>query len=275
MRIDAHQHYWAIARGDYGWMGPAVAPIVRDFGPADLAPHLAAGGIAATVLVQAADTVAETEYMLSLADAEPSIAAVVGWVDLEAADATETLARLARHPKLRGIRPMLQDIADTFWVLRPAVLETLALLQGLGLSFDALIQPRHLPVIAALADRLPGLAIVVDHGAKPFIAKGELEPWAADIAALARRAHVCCKLSGLVTEAGDDWSAPRLASYVATLLAAFGPDRLMFGSDWPVVNLAGGYDAWLATAEALTAGLSETERAAVFGGTAARFYRIG
>lgn len=275
MRIDAHQHYWAISRGDYGWMGPAVAPIARDFAPADLAPHLAAGGIDATVLVQAADTVAETEYMLALADAEPTIAAVVGWVDLEAADAPDTLARLARHPKLRGIRPMLQDIADTFWILRPAVLETLARLPDLGLSFDALIQPRHLPVIAALADRLPELAIVVDHGAKPFIASGALEPWAADMAALARREHVCCKLSGLVTEAGDDWSAARLAPYVHTLLEAFGPDRLMFGSDWPVVNLAGGYDAWLATAEALTAGLSGAEKAAVFGGTAARFYRVG
>ncbi|WP_189347263.1 MULTISPECIES: amidohydrolase family protein [unclassified Mesorhizobium] len=274
LRIDAHQHYWQIARGDYFWMGPHVAPIVRDVFPADLAPHLQAAGIARTVVVQAAATVAETEFMLDLADKDDSIAAVVGWVDLEADDVEATLRRLAARPKFRGIRPMLQDIDDTFDILKPKQLAALKLLPKLGLRFDALAQPRHLPVVAALADHMPDLPIVVDHAAKPFIAKGILEPWASDMAALAKRPSVVCKFSGLVTEAGPNWSIAGLKPYADHLLACFGPDRLMFGSDWPVCELAATYENWLAAARELLAGLSPVEQDAVFGGTAARFYGI-
>lgn len=273
-RIDAHQHYWQVARGDYGWMGPHVAPIRRDYFPADMKPHLDAVGISRTVVVQAAPTVAETEFLLDLADRDETIAAVVGWVDLHASDAVATLQRLARRPKFRGIRPMLQDIDDTFDILDPSCIAALERMPALGLSFDALLQPRHLPVAAALADRLPDLAVVVDHGAKPFIATGMIEPWASDMAALAKRPGVFCKLSGLITEAGDGWSIERLKPYADHLLDVFGADRLMFGSDWPVLDLTATYAEWWEAAHALTARLSDGERSALFGGTAARFYRI-
>lgn len=273
-RIDAHQHYWVIARGDYGWMGPHVAPIVRDALPTEMHAHRAACGIGRTIVVQAAPTVAETEFLLDLAEDEPSIAGVVGWVDLKAADARSTLERLARRPKLRGIRPMLQDIEDTRYILDPVCVETLSALPGLGLRFDALVQPRHLSVIAELADLLPRLSIVVDHGAKPFIADGLIEPWASEMQALAARPQIFCKLSGLVTEAGHDWSVERLRPYADHLLACFGPQRLMFGSDWPVVELAATYGQWWETVRELTSGLSETERDAVFGGVAAAFYGV-
>jgi L-fuconolactonase len=274
VRIDAHQHYWKIARGDYDWMGPPVAPIIRDYLPADLQPHLKAAGIEKTVLVQAAATVAETEFMLELAEGEASIGGVVGWIDLDAPDAPAELKRLAGHRKFRGIRPMLQDIDDTFFILAEHRVAVLEALPSLGLTFDTLVQPRHLPVIAALADRLPELKIVVDHGAKPFIAKGVIEPWASDMAALAQRPNVFAKISGLLNEAGTDRSATALKPYVETLLSAFGPERLMFGSDWPVVELAATYGDWWRIANELTAGLSEAGREAIFGGTAARFYRI-
>lgn len=274
MRIDAHQHFWKIARGDYDWMGPPVAPIIRDYLPADLQPHLKAAGIEKTVLVQAAATVPETEFMLELAEREATIGGVVGWIDLDAPDAPAVLKRLAGHRKFRGIRPMLQDIDDTFFILAEHRVAVLEALPSLGLTFDALVQPRHLPVVAALADRLPELKIVVDHGAKPFIAMGVIEPWASDMAALAKHQNVFAKISGLLTEAGADRSAAALKPYVDTLLSAFGPERLMFGSDWPVVELAATYDDWWRIANELTAGLSEAGRKAIFGGTAARFYRI-
>lgn len=274
MRIDAHQHYWQVARGDYGWLTPEVGPIYRDYGPADLKPHIDAAGIERTVVVQAAPTLAETEFLLDLAERELSIAGVVGWVDLADPDVETTLRHLADRPKFRGVRPMLQDMEDTFFILRDENLAVLSLLPKLGLTFDALIRPRHLPVIAALTDRLPDLPIVVDHGAKPFIAKGVLEPWAADMSALALRPNVFCKLSGLATEAGGVWSAEVLAPYVRHLMACFGPDRLMFGSDWPVLELAGSYGDWVTAAESLTVHLPEAARAALFGGTAARFYGL-
>ncbi len=273
-RIDAHQHYWTLGLGHNNWPTPDLAAIHRDFAPSDLAPHLAACGVVRTVLVQAAPNIAETEFLLELSQKEDTVAAVVGWVDVCAPTAVGELERLARYPKFRGIRPMLQGIEDTAYILQPAALETLDRVAAIGLRFDALIQPRHLPVIAALADRLPGLPIVVDHGAKPFIETGVTEPWRADMAALARRSNVFVKLSGLVTEAGEDWSVERLKPYAAHLLEVFGPDRIMFGSDWPVVELAATYERWMEAADALTAHLDAKGKEAVFRATAAAFYGI-
>ncbi|MCA1442220.1 amidohydrolase family protein [Ensifer sp. IC4062] len=272
--IDAHQHYWTLGLGHNNWPGPDLAPIYRDFGPEDLKPNLAAAGILRTVLVQAAPNVKETEFLLSLAEREDTVAAVVGWVNILAADAVSEIRRLKASPKLKGIRPMLQSILETAWILQPQAIATLQALPGLDMRFDALIQPRHLPIIAALADEVPDLAIVVDHCAKPFIAAGKLEPWQSDMAALARRPNVHVKLSGLVTEAGGGWSVERLRPYAAHILDVFGTDRVMFGSDWPVVLLDAEYGAWFAAAQELTAHLTPSERENVFSGTAARFYRL-
>lgn len=273
-KIDAHHHYWRVDRGDYFWMGPRFAPLVRNALPADLKPHLEAANIARTVVVQAAETVAETDFLLDLADEHSSIGAIVGWVDLNAHDVEPTLRRLAARAKFRGIRPVLQDIDDTFDILKARQLAALKILPKLNLRFDALIQPRHLPIVAALADHIPDLQIVVDHGAKPFIARGTMEPWASDMAALAKRPSVMCKFSGLATEAGPNWSVASLKPYADHLLACFGPERLMFGSDWPVCELAATYENWMAAAKELLSGLSPSELDSVFGGNAAQFYNI-
>jgi L-fuconolactonase len=275
MQIDAHQHFWRPARGDYGWLTPDAHPaICRDFLPADLAPLLRDASVERTVLVQAAPTAAETDFLLDLAAETPSVAGVVGWVDLEAPDAAASIARLAARPKLVGLRPMLQDLADDAWILRPSLAPALDAIERAGLRFDALVKPRHLPHLMRLAAGRPGLRVVIDHGAKPDIAGGELEHWAAAMRALAADTAACCKLSGLVTEARADWSPPDLRPYVEVLLAAFGPGRLMWGSDWPVVNEAGGYAAWRSTALALTEACSPGDRDLIFGGVAQRFYGL-
>jgi L-fuconolactonase len=272
MRIDSHQHFWKLSRGDYGWLTPDKGPIYRDFGPADLAPIRVRNAIDRTIIVQAAPTIAETQYMLEIAAAEPSVAGVVGWVDFEADDAPDRIAELARDRLLVGLRPMVHDIADDDWLLRADIAPALRATASAGLVFDALVRPRHLSRVLVVADQHPDLQIVVDHGAKPFIRERRLDPWRADIAALAARPNIACKLSGLANESRPDWAARDLAPYVDHLLAAFGPARLMWGSDWPVVDLAGGYDRWLAAATETTAGLADADRDAIFGGTAQRIY---
>ena len=270
--IDAHQHFWRLARGDYGWLTPALAPIHRDFGPPDLAPILARHGIARTILVQAAPTVAETEYLLAIAHATPFVAGVVGWVDFDARDAPDVVARLAADPRLVGLRPMVQDIADDDWLARPAHAPVFEALVAHGLVFDALVLPRHLPRLARVLERHPALTVVVDHGAKPRIREREIERWRTDLATLATHPQTHCKLSGLVTEALPNAGPDVLVPYIDALLGLFGADRLLWGSDWPVVELAGGYDRWREISLAALAGLSAAERAAVLGGTAERLY---
>jgi L-fuconolactonase len=273
MRIDAHQHFWRLARGDYGWLTPALAPIYRDFGIEDLKPHLAAAGISGTVLVQAAPSEAETEFLLGLAgESGGLVKAVVGWADFEAPDAPRSLERLARDPLLRGVRPMMQDIPDTDWMLHPALDPAFRAIIDLDLCFDALVQPRHLTNLRRLLDRYPALKLVVDHGAKPRIAADEREPWAADMHALARETDAWCKLSGLVTEASATWEMADLQPYADHLLDCFGGERLIWGSDWPVVELAGGYERWWTATEALLRPLDEASRERVLGENAARFY---
>ncbi|MEV8467653.1 amidohydrolase family protein [Fluviibacterium sp. DFM31] len=276
MRIDAHQHFWTLSRGDYPWPNESVALIFRDFGPGDLAPLLAAAGINRTILVQATDTVAETEFLLDLAARNEFVAGVVGWVDLTALDAVATIDRLRADPGLKGLRPMLQNIEATDWILQDAAAPTLAHMEAAGLRFDALIQPRHLPVIDKLAGRYPGLPIVIDHIAKPVMGGGVAPDadWADGIGRLATRDNVWCKLSGVVTEAGPGWTTGDLAPFAAHVLDAFGAGRVMFGSDWPVVTLASDYATWAQTADWLIADLPAPEQAEVRGGTAARFYGI-
>lgn len=274
MQVDAHQHFWRLSRGDYGWLTPELQPIHRDFAPGDLRPLMAAAGVERTVLVQAAPTEAETGFLLELAEAEPFVAGVVGWVDFEAPDAAQRIAALAARPKLVGLRPMIQDMADDRWMLGAEISPALHAMTERGLTFDALVFPRHLPILREFARRYPDLDIVIDHAAKPDIAAGALDDWARDIRLLAGETGLVCKLSGLITEAGPSWSVERLRPYVDVLVEAFGAERLMWGSDWPVVNLAGSYANWRTAAAVLLADRSDDERAAIFGRTASVFYGL-
>lgn len=271
-RVDAHHHVWRLDRGDYAWLTPDL-PIHRDYGLDDLRPLL--GDIATTVLVQAAPTEAETQFLLRVArESGGLVRGVVGWVDFTAADAPEQIARLARDPSLKGLRPMLQDIPDTTWILHPEVQPGLIEMAARGLVFDALIQPRHLPVVLELARWHPTLRLVIDHAAKPDIAARAFDPWAAGMTRVARESQAVCKLSGLVTEASADWVLDDLRPYVGHLLDVFGPRRLLWGSDWPVVELAGGYTRWREASQELLRDLPDAERDAVLGGTAAAVYRL-
>jgi L-fuconolactonase len=276
MHIDAHQHYWDPARGDYGWLTPDLDPLYRTFGPADLAPLRERADVQRTVVVQAAPTVEETRYLLELAQDDASIAGVVGWVPMLSRDAPDLIAELARHPKFKGIRPMLQDLPDDDWIVNPGLAPAVEALIAHDLAFDALIFARHVDALETFIKRFPTLRIVIDHGGKPPIRDGRSgwQRWADGITRLASLAHVHCKLSGLATEAAAGWTEATLQPYVDHLLQSFGPARLMWGSDWPVLNQNGDYLLWHSVANTLLAGLSDAERDAVFGANAATFYRL-
>ncbi|PSL20158.1 amidohydrolase family protein [Shimia abyssi] len=244
MKIDTHQHFWKLDRGDYGWLTPDLAPLYRDFLPSDLKPLLDSAGIEGCIAVQAADTEAETEFLLSLADTHDWIVGVVGWVDLEKETAPESIARLTEHPKLVGLRPMIQDIPDDRWMLLDELRPAIEAMRAHNLTFDALVMPRHLPHLLTFLEKYDGLRVVVDHCAKPEIRDNGFEPWASLMAQVAQSASVFCKLSGLVTEAGANWTTPDLQPYVSHVYEIFGSDRVMFGSDWPVINLASDYPQW-------------------------------
>lgn len=272
MRIDAHQHFWQLAARAGGWPPPSLAAIYRDFAPQDLAPLLAEHGVAGTVLVQSLPSEDDTHWLLALADRGSFIRAVVGWTDLLAADAPAAIARLASHDKLKGLRPMLQDLDDDRWIADPALAPALTAMVEHGLRFDALVLPRHLPALLQCARAYPALSIVIDHAAKPPIADGSFGQWREDMAQLAALPNVHCKLSGMVTEASTDWSVDDLQPYVAHVLSVFGAQRVIWGSDWPVVDLAGGYGAWLSASETLLAHLGQQDRNDIFGLNACRFY---
>jgi L-fuconolactonase len=275
--IDAHQHFWNPARGDYGWMPKDDAMLSRSYGPDDLAPLLARHGIERTVLVQAAPSVAETEYMLGIADATPFVAGVVGWVDFERPADRAELRRLAGHSTFKGVRPMIQDIPDDGWMLRDDVQWAYRAVIDEGLTFDALGFPRHLPNFLTLLKRYPEMRVVVDHCMKPQIRSHSdtaFRHWAEGMARVAGETGAFVKFSALVTEAAPGWTVADLKPYVDHVIDVFGADRVMWGSDWPVCLLAASYDQWRAAAEELVAGRTEAERAAIFGGTAARFYSL-
>lgn len=276
MQIDAHQHYWHPDRGDYDWMPMDNKTLARPYHPEDLAPMLAKHGIERTVLVQAAATVEETEYMLGIADATASVAAVVGWVDFENESHRAHLERLARHPKFVGVRPMIQDIPDDDWMLRADITWAFDAIQDLDLTFDALGFPRHLKNFHTVLSRYPGMRVVIDHCMKPQIRShtpDSFAVWADGMKALAEDTEAVCKFSGIVTES-DGWTVEKLRPYFDHVIEVFGPDRLMWGSDWPVCQLEATYSEWRGAAEDLTARLTASERAAIFGGTARAFYRI-
>lgn len=286
-RIDAHQHFWRTARGDYRWLRadvPALAPICRDFEPAELRPLLEAHGVVQTVLVQAADSEAETDFMLGLARQHAFIGGVVGWVDLSRAEAAATLERWAADPAFKGVRPMLQDLPAHDWIAHAPQHEVMRTLRRLGLCFDALVQPWHLEALLTFVKAWPDLPVIINHAAKPQLAQGWsgewVEVWRSGMAALARCPNVMCKVSGLLTEAsaparrGGPDGFDALRPVWDSLLETFGPARLVWGSDWPVLQLAADYAAWVGVSDALMAGLSQAERRAVCHDNAARFYTL-
>ncbi len=274
MRIDAHQHFWSISRTDYGWLTPDVGPIYRDFLPDDLAPLLKKAGLDGTVLVQAAPTLAETEYLLDLARDNDFIKGVVGWVDFESPSAPDNITRLAANPKFVGLRPMIQDIPDDDWMLKPGLGAAFESLIAENLTFEALTFPRHLKNLMALFDHHPDMRIVIDHGSKPQIRSNEFDAWAGDMAQIASTTNAFCKISGLVTEASEQWTVEDLRPYVDHLLSTFGPDRLIWGSDWPVCLLASNYEQWLEVSANLLGTLTPSDHDAVFGGNAQRAYLL-
>lgn len=279
MKIDAHQHYWQPARGDYDWMPQDNATLNRPYWPADLAPALERHGIDGTILVQAAATVEETEYMLGLADASPSVKGVVGWIDFEDTCHLASLKRLAKHPKFLGVRPMIQDIPDVDWMLRDDIQWAYRAIVDLDLTFDALGFPQHIANFHTLLTRYPTMRVVVDHIMKPHIRDAmaghdAFSQWAGGISRLAGETTAYCKFSGLVTEAQDGWSINDLRPFANHVFDAFGPERVMWGSDWPVCRLQAEYSVWHDTALALTEHMSEAARGEIFGASAKRFYRL-
>lgn len=275
--IDAHQHFWNLEKLSYPWLTPDLTPIYRTFEPPDLEPLLRAAGVDRTVLVQAANSYEDTDAMLARADAYPWIAAVVGWVPLNRPDeAAAAVERYRAHRAFAGVRHLIHDDPDPDWVVQDSVIEGLRILAAADLTFDLVgVLPRHLEHVVTLAERVPGLRIVIDHLNKPLIKDGGWEPWATLLARAAEPPAVYAKISGLNTAADrEQWTAADLRPYVEHAIEVFGPRRLMFGSDWPVANLAGDYAKVWRETNAVLADLAEPDRAAVFGGTARDFYRI-
>lgn len=279
MTIDAHHHVWDLSVRDQDWItGPELQSLRRNFTVADLEPEARAAGVDRTVLVQTITVAAETPEFLALAAERELIGGVVGWTDLTAPEVADELARLRELPGgryLKGIRHQVQGEPDPEWLLRPDVRRGLAAVAEAGLVYDLIVQPHQLPSAAAAAAALPELTFVLDHLGKPPIVAGDLEPWASGVRALAALPNTVCKLSGMVTEADlGKWTVDDLRPYADTVLEAFGPSRMMFGSDWPVCTLAATYEEVAESARELTAGLGDDERDQVFEGTATRVYRL-
>ncbi len=275
MKIDAHQHFWRYAPETHAWIDESMTAIQRDFLPADLEPLLRAEGFEGCIAVQARQSVEETEWLLSLADAHPFIRGVVGWVALCAADVADDLGRVAAHPKLRGVRHIVQDEPDDRFMLQPAFLRGIDALSRFGLTYDILIYARQLPAAVELVKAFPEQRFVLDHIGKPDVRAGALDPWARGIAALSRNRNVWCKLSGLVTETDwSRWSGDEFTPYLDVIFDWFGPDRLMIGSDWPVCLLAGAYGDVNSIVGSYVERRFPSYADAVAGGTAAAFYQL-
>jgi L-fuconolactonase len=243
MILDTHQHFWKADRGDYHWMTPDVPVLARDYLPDHLRPELRKTGVTQTILVQAAQTVAETDFLLKVAEETDFVAGVIGWFDLEDQNFPAVFEeKQRRHAKLIGVRPMLQDLGDDRWITRTQVVENLTYLAKRKSVFEFLTYTRHLPSVLQVLEQVPGLHAVVDHISKPEIKTGKLEPWKDLMSRVAQHENVFCKLSGMVTEADQsDWRPDHLRPYVEHVLDSFGEDRVMFGSDWPVCLLAASY----------------------------------
>ena len=273
--IDAHQHFWQVGRFDYPWMSSDLGVLYRDYLPHDLAPILKQNGVAQTVVVQASNSVAESRWLLELADANSFIAGVIGWVDLISADGEAQLNELSAHPKFKGVRHLVESEPEDDWLIKPAVLSGLRRLATYDLSYDLLVHTRHLRHVPEVAESCPELRFVIDHLAKPPIAQNEIKEWARALKPVADYQNIHCKLSGLVTEANwSSWQTNDLRPFVDCVLELFGPERMMFGSDYPVCLLAASYDRVLDAFQELLKYLSNSDRDKIFSKNAAAFYRL-
>jgi L-fuconolactonase len=275
MRIDAHQHFWDYSAAEYPWIGQGLERLARDYLPLDLTPLLAAEGLDGSVAVQARQSVEESRWLLDLAAAHPLVKGVVGWVDLRSDRVGDDLRVLAANPTFVGVRHVVQDEPDPRFVLDESFVRGLRQLHRHGLTYDLLLYPHQLPAAIELVGLLPEQPFVVDHLAKPRIAFGEIEAWEREIRAIARHENVCCKVSGMVTEAArQGWTPDDFTPYLDVVLDTFGPERLMFGSDWPVCLLAGEYADVAAIARDYFSRLTAAEQQMIWGDTAARFYGL-
>ena len=273
--IDSHQHFWQVGRFDYPWMSSDLGVLYRDYLPHDLEPILRHNAINQTILVQASNSVAESRWLLELADTNSFIAGVVGWVDLMSPRAEEQLQELSSHPKFKGVRHLVESEPNDDWLVQPAVISGLKGLAAYGLSYDLLVHTRHLKYVPQVAENCPELALVIDHLAKPPIARNEIDEWSRALAPLAKFPNINCKLSGLVTEANwSSWQTNDLRPFVDCALELFGAERIMFGSDYPVCLLAATYERVLESFQEMLKDLSETEREKIFSTNAAKFYRL-
>ncbi|HLQ36369.1 MAG TPA: amidohydrolase family protein [Planctomycetota bacterium] len=274
-RVDSHQHFWHYTPAEYGWIDAEMATLRRDFLPHDLLPLLQKSGIDGCIAVQARQHLDETRFLLGLADQAPWIRGVVGWIDLQAAGVATSLQEFARHPAFVGVRHVVQAEQDPDFLRRPDFLRGITALAAHDLVYELLVYPHQLPAVLEFVARFPHQRFVLDHLGKPCVKRGELQPWAEHVRAMARFPQVHCKLSGLVTEADwRTWTVAQLQPYVDVALEAFGPQHLMFGSDWPVCLLASSYDRWLEVLSKLLDGLATPDRQRVFGDNAQQVYRL-
>jgi L-fuconolactonase len=275
LRIDAHHHLWRYTPQEFEWLDESMAALRRDFLPRDLVAEIASAGIDGTVAVQARQTLEETRWLLEQADACAAIRGVVGWAPIAGEEFPEVMEEFEDRPKLKGLRHVIQGEKDENYILREDFTSGIRAMQGSGLVYDILIYERHLPQTIEFVDEFPEQVFVLDHVAKPMIAAGVKEPWAARMRELGQRENVWCKVSGMVTEADwATWNAETLRPYLDVVVEAFGVERLMAGSDWPVCLAASEYGRWFGVLRDYFAGFSEREREAVFGGTAAEVYSL-
>jgi L-fuconolactonase len=275
MRIDAHQHFWRYNRDEYGWIDNSMTALRRDFLPEDLKPELRRAGFDAAIAVQARQSLDETRWLLELAGAEPAIFGVIGWVDLRSPAVRDQLAEFAKHPKFLGVRHVVQSEPDDRFLLRPDFLRGISGLEEFGLTYDILIYTKHLPVAAEFVGRFPRQKFVLDHLAKPPIKTRQLQPWEGGIRAIARFPNVMCKVSGLVTEADwKNWKPEHITPFLDVAFDAFGPERLMIGSDWPVCAVAASYEQTMKLVETYLQQFSERDRNFVLGGNAQKLWCV-
>ena len=277
MIIDAHQHFWQLSQPfEYGWLdAPQNAPIRKDLLPADLEPKLQALGIDRSIFVQTQHDVSENRWALNYCDHYDFLAGIVGWVDLASPDCEEQLEEFRENPRFLGVRHVTQDEPDDDFIIRPEVIRGLQVLENHSVPFDLLFYVKHLPHAETVARQVPDLPLVIDHLAKPRVREQSIEDWLPAFKQAAECDNVYCKLSGMITEADwQNWKKEDLRPYVDQALELFGPDRCMYGSDWPVCELAGSYEQVYLTLRDLLSELSEAEQSKIFGGTAAKFYGV-